>query len=255
MTKLRAAYFDLDGTLLGQRGSFLHDGEGVFTTAGARALEACARADVEVVIVSGRRLASLRHDARLLGVPTYACEAGALLVIGTEHLYLTGGYQPTDDANVYEQIDATGAPRMLLERFPGLVVHEDAVHEREISHVFIGEADAGEANDLLRGAGLGELRMLDNGPAEEGGHVFHLMPVEASKAEAVATHRRIRGYDADACIAVGDSEEDAGMAASVGTFWFVGNGAWTGGSNIRRAEATHGAGAYEAVITELAERR
>ncbi len=255
-TALRAVYLDLDGTLLGRGGSVLHDEDGVFTTAGVRALEACARADVEVVLVSGRRLASLSHDARLLGVRSYACEAGALLVVGGERIYLTGRFQPTADVSVYAQIEATGAPQLLLDHFDGrLRPHEDAMHVREISHVFVGEADAGVANDQLRAAGLGDLRLLDNGAVEEGGHVFHLLPGEASKANAVATHRRIRGHAADACIAVGDSEEDAGMAAAVGTFWFVGNGAWTGGSNIRRAEATHGAGVYEAILTELAERR
>ena len=54
---LRALYVDLDGTLLGRGASLFHDGEGAFTLIGARALEACARADVEVVIYSGRRQA------------------------------------------------------------------------------------------------------------------------------------------------------------------------------------------------------
>jgi phosphoglycolate phosphatase len=251
---LRAVYLDLDGTLLGRGGSILHDGDGAFTLLGVRALEACARADVEVVLVSGRRRASLSQDARLLGIATYACEAGALLVAGGEDVWLTGAWQPRDGQTVFAQIEASGAPRMLMDRFD-LRPHEADVHPREISHVYLGEADVDAANALLEAAGLRDLRLIDNGAAEEGGHVFHLMPGEASKAGAVAAHRRIRGYDAAETIAVGDSAEDAGMAASFGTFWFVANGAWTAGENVRRTEATHGDGVYEAVLTELAERR
>ena len=64
---LRAAYVDLDGTLLGRRASLFHDGDGAFSMLGARALEACARADVEVVLYSGRRQSTLLHNARDAG--------------------------------------------------------------------------------------------------------------------------------------------------------------------------------------------
>ena len=50
-----ALYLDLDGTLLGRGASLLHDGEGGLTLLGVRAIEACLRADVEVVLMSGRR--------------------------------------------------------------------------------------------------------------------------------------------------------------------------------------------------------
>ena len=62
----RCLYLDLDGTLLGRGASLLHDGEGGVTLAGARALEACLRASVEVVLMSGRRRVQVEEDARLL---------------------------------------------------------------------------------------------------------------------------------------------------------------------------------------------
>jgi len=65
---LRAAYLDLDGTLLGAGASLFHDGDGQFSMLGARALEACSRAEIEVVPYSGRRQASLLHDTRMLGL-------------------------------------------------------------------------------------------------------------------------------------------------------------------------------------------
>ena len=52
---LRCVYTDLDGTLLGPRGSLFRDPDGNFSMTQARALEACHRAGVEVVIMSGRR--------------------------------------------------------------------------------------------------------------------------------------------------------------------------------------------------------
>jgi hydroxymethylpyrimidine pyrophosphatase-like HAD family hydrolase len=88
-------------------------------------------------------------------------------------------------------------------------------------------------------------------------HAYHLIPRAASKARAVAFHMRARGYTPEECIAVGDSQEDMGAAAAVGTFWLVANGAAdaTGVANVRRCEGANGAGVYEAVLTELAERR
>src|SRR3954466_14233056 len=66
----------MDGTLLGRDGSLFRDADGAFTMLAARALEACARAEVEVVPYSGRRRSTLLHDARLLGLRSYIFEAG-----------------------------------------------------------------------------------------------------------------------------------------------------------------------------------
>ena len=91
---------------------------------------------------------------------------------------------------------------------------------------------------------------------------FHLVPRSASKGRAVAWHMRARGYTSDECIAVGDSREDLTVAAHVGAFWLVANalerdptlrGALP--ANVRVAEAGHGPGVYEAIVTTLAEAR
>ena len=55
---MRCLYVDLDGTLLGPNASLLTGGDGRFSNSGVRALEACSRADAEVVIYSGRRQGS-----------------------------------------------------------------------------------------------------------------------------------------------------------------------------------------------------
>ena len=70
---------------------------------------------------------------------------------------------------------------------------------------------------------------------------------------------RARGYAPEECIAVGDSREDMSAAEALGTFWLVANAdealLATAPRNVRACEAGYGAGVYEAVMTELAERR
>jgi hydroxymethylpyrimidine pyrophosphatase-like HAD family hydrolase len=174
-------------------------------------------------------------------------------VIDGETTWLTGALQPTESATIFEQIAASGAPALLMEHFD--LEHHDPWHlNREVSHLFRGVLDAADADALLAANGLGHLRLIDNGPVRRG-HAFHLVPGTVSKAAAVAFHMRVRGFTPAECIAVGDSPEDAGTAAVVGTFWLVANGVAGEAENIRRAEATHGEGVYEAVMTELAERR
>jgi hypothetical protein len=80
----------------------------------------------------------------------------------------------------------------------------------------------------------------------------------------VAFHLRARGFERAASFAVGDSREDLSCAPQVGAFWLVANAvekdpsireAMASYDNVRVAEASHGAGVYEAVVTTLAERR
>lgn len=266
---LRCLYVDLDGTLLGKDGAFLRAADGSFSLLGARALEACARADVEVVIYSGRRQLTCFYDARVLGIASYIFEAGAGVVLDGELHWLTGDLVPRDGRTIFDQIEETGAPRLLLEHFDGRLEYHAPWHVgREVSHLFRGDVDAFEADELLERHGHGNLRLVDNGgihPIPKGmedARAFHLVPRSASKGNAVAWHMRARGYRGEECIAVGDSREDLGAAEVVSTFWLVANGldrdptireALT--ANSRVTSEPNGAGVYEAVITELAERR
>ena len=271
-TPLRCVYCDLDGTLLGQNASFLHDADGSVSLLGARALEACARAGAEVVLYSGRRRTTLFHDARLLGVRSYAFEAGAGFVLDGELHWLTGELAPRDGATIFDVIEASGAPALLLERYAGRLEYHAPWHlDRDVSHLFRGDVDSEEADVLLERSGHADLRLVDNGaiaarspglPGIERPRAYHLIPRAASKARAVAFHMRTLGYRPEECIAVGDSREDMGAAEAVGTFWLVANGLARDPSlgvglapNVRVCEERNGAGVYEAVITELAERR
>jgi phosphoglycolate phosphatase len=269
---VRCVYCDLDGTLLGRGASLLHDGDGGFSLLGVRALEACHRAGVEVVIYSGRRKAQVSEDARLIGSTAYIYEVGCGLVIDGEEEFLTDDLVP-GERTIHDQITASGAPELLLERFAGRLEYHSPWHtDREVSHLFRGSVDTEDAGELLRAHGHGNLRLVDNGAIRrrsatlevDGLHAYHLIPAGASKARAVARHMQARGYGREECIAVGDSREDMEAADVVGTFWLVANAVQrdptlheviAGRDNVRVADEGHGAGVYEAVVTTLAEGR
>jgi hydroxymethylpyrimidine pyrophosphatase-like HAD family hydrolase len=265
----RCLYVDLDGTLLGRGASLLHDGEGNVSIEGVRAVQACLRADVEVVLMSGRRRAQVFEDARLLGQSSYIYEAGACVVLDGEEQWLTGDLLP-GELSIAEQIERSGAPELLLKRYEGRLEYHEPWHtEREVSHLFRGLVDAFEVDALLVEHGHGDLRLVDNGvvhrcsealAALEHVRGYHLLPVGASKAGAVGWHRRARGYALQETFAVGDSREDLACAAQVNVFWLVANAVQRDPSirdavaeyeNVRVTEAGHGAGVYEAVVSTL----
>jgi hydroxymethylpyrimidine pyrophosphatase-like HAD family hydrolase len=191
---------------------------------------------------------------------------------GEEH-WLTGELQP-GESTIAEQIELSGAPALLLERYSGRLEYHDPWHyEREVSHLFRGLVDAAEVDQLLREEGHEHLRLVDNGvvsrrspalaelPQVRG---YHLVPVAASKAAAVAFHRRARDYSREETFAVGDSREDLACAAHVGVFWLVANAVERDPSirevlavheNALVAEDGHGAGVYEAVVSTLMRER
>jgi phosphoglycolate phosphatase len=268
---LRCVYTDLDGTLLGKGASLFRDGDGRFTLLPARALEACHRAGVEVVIKSGRRKAQVMEDARLIGQTAYIYEIGSGLVIDGEETFLTGEFQPGDGETVHGLVAATGAPALLLDRYAGRLEHHAPWHlGRDVSHLFRGLVDVDEANATLAAAGLGRLRLVDNGAigADETEltlpgvpHAYHLVPREASKANAVRRHMQARGYEPIECLAIGDSREDLDVASLVGRFYLVANavekdpdlrGAIGAFGNVHVTEAANGDGFYEAIVETLA---
>jgi len=253
---IKCVYTDLDGTLLGKGASLFRTAEGEFTLLAARALEACHRAGAEVVIKSGRRRAQVMEDARLLGQTSYIFEVGSGLVIDGELTFLTGDLQPREDSSVHAQIDQTGAPALLLERYAGRLEPHSPWHaNREVSHLFRGSIDVTEANELLEAEGHGSLRLVDNGEIENGLHAFHLIPAVSSKAAAVAAHMRARGYEREECVGVGDSREDLDVAQVVGRFFLVGNADVGDSPGVERTEAAMSEGFYEAVIRAIAESR
>jgi hydroxymethylpyrimidine pyrophosphatase-like HAD family hydrolase len=268
---LRCVYTDLDGTLLGRGGSLFRDADGAFSLMQGRALEACHRADVEVVIKSGRREPQVMEDARLIGQTAYIYEAGCAVRIDGERTLLVGDLDHSDDSTIAQRMLDAGIPQLLFERFRGRLEYHTPWHtDRLYSHLFRGLIDVDEANALLVERGHDDLRLLDNGaigrPMEglEISHVYHLVPKAASKAGAAEIHMRARGYERDDCIAIGDSLEDLDVAHVVHRFFVPANGperdprlreAISRLDNVTVTEGRMGDGFYEAVVSTLAERR
>jgi phosphoglycolate phosphatase len=234
----------------------------------ARGLQACDRAGVEVVIMSGRREAQVMEDARLIGQRSYIYEAGCALTIDGETTLLTGDLRPGEGGTIYEQIEARGIPELLFGQFEGRLEYHDPWHAGRVhSHLFRGKVDVGEANRVLEERGHGDLRLLDNGaigtrmPGLEVTHAYHLVPKLVSKANAVAAHMRAREYEPGQCVGVGDSIEDLEVAAAVGRFFVVANApprdpglreALSAYDNVTVTEGSMGDGFYEAVVSTLA---
>jgi hypothetical protein len=274
---MRCLYVDMDGTLLGPNASLLTGGDGRFSALSVRALEACARAGAEVVLYSGRKQSSVFEAARLIGSTAFIFEIGCGLMLDGELEWLTDGLEPSPEAGtIYDQIESSGAPALLMERFAGrLENHTPWSALRDVSHLFRGDVDLAAASSELEEAGFGWLRLVDNGVIPEAGllglmpnlavvRAYHLIPAGASKARAVARHMQERGYTPEECIAAGDSREDMDAAGVVGAFWLVANAlerdpalqAEAGRrAGVRLASESFGAGVYEAVVTTLAEGR
>jgi hydroxymethylpyrimidine pyrophosphatase-like HAD family hydrolase len=258
--------------MLGRGASLLRDAEGNFSTLAIRALEACHRAGIEVVIKSGRRKAQVYEDARLIAQPAYIYEMGCGLVDGPEEVFLTGSFEPRDGESVYQQIERSGAPRLLLESFPRRIEYHTPWHtDRLFSHLFRGDVDLAEVEALFAEHGHSDLRLVDNGITERRSetleppiiHTYHLIPAEAGKANAVAAHMRRRSLSPAECIAIGDSRGDLEVAPVVGRFYLVANAfdkdreigsAFPPGADVAVTEEPMTAGFYEAIVRSLAER-
>jgi hypothetical protein len=236
----RAVYLDLDGTLLGPGGSLLRAADGSFTLDGVHALEMLHAARVPVVLTSGRSALRLEAVRAVVGADAVLPEMGAL----------DAGYPTAPGQTVFEAIAATGVPDALLAAEPGLREHLPARPGRQGGHVFAGSVGPG-AYALVQRLSGGALRLADNGRIGEGTHVFHLLPANASKANAVARDVAARGCDPAKCLAVGDSLQDLDMGAAVGAVAIVANGAAADPAVADAApwvtRGSHGAGVREAV--------
>jgi hydroxymethylpyrimidine pyrophosphatase-like HAD family hydrolase len=209
-----AAYLDLDGTLLGPSGSLLHGEDGRFCDASVRALTLLAGAGVPVVLVSGRGRARLETVAGLIGADGVIAELGAA----------DARFPTREGQTVHQAIAESGVPAALLALEPGLEPHPLAASGREGSHVLRGLASA-RAPTLVASLSGGALRLADNGGGGGGERIYHLLPVGAGKAAAVAADIAARGIEARACLAVGNSRQDLEVSEVVGSVAIVANGA------------------------------
>jgi hypothetical protein len=236
----RIVYTDLDGTMVGPRGSFWHTAGRALTATPAEALLELHRAGVALVLVSGRTHAQLVEAARIFAADGAISELGSLVSWsgGRETHLLTGDLPARYAGRTPMQVMAElGVVEALTAAYPGRLEWHEPWHTAHSADALLrGRVDAAAVDRWLAERGWGWLTMNDNGavPATPRmtldddalpPHVYHLMPRGISKGAAITWDLARRGLTADDAVAVGDSVSDLEMAPAVSRLWVTANGA------------------------------
>lgn len=239
-TSIRVVYSDLDGTMVGPRGSFWRAGDGSLTEQPAQVLAELHRAGIDLVLVSGRTRAQLTEAGRIFGADGFIAELGSVVAWKGWHQYeyLPGDLPPAYAGRpAFDVLTELGLPQALFDRYPGRLEWHSPWHTgHEVDAMLRGNVDVDEAEEWLAARGWPWLALRDNGvlpPSRPTGlqpeglppHIYHLMPRGLGKGVAVAWDLRRRGLSAADAIAIGDSASDLEMADAVATMWLTANGA------------------------------
>ena len=243
-------YTDLDGTMVGPRGSFWHAADGAMTAEPAAALLDLHRAGVPLVLVSGRTYLQLVEAARIFAADGTIAELGSLVSWhGGRETQLLAGELPPEHAGraPMEVMAELGVVEALLARHPGRLEWHAPWHADHTADALLrGLVDPAVVDAELAELGAGWLTLLDNGaipasrrmtlaPEVRSPRVYHLMARGISKGRAIAWDLRRRGIDPADAVAIGDSVSDLEMASAVGRLWITANGAATEGMAARLA--------------------
>lgn len=230
---LKVIYTDLDGTLFNDRGCIIKNKKGDYYFEAVELLSEIARKNWDVVLVSGRNKFQLKYNAQIIGLKNYIAELGSELVynLGKE-VYATFDRQKIKYDLTYEGKDLIKIIELFKKNFPDKI-ESKMEWSRYRSHtvLFFGEINLNFANKLLKKEGYGELVLVDNGLSSlveldldiERLHIYNLMPDGVNKAKGIKLDKKIRNFDINNCIALGDSLEDLKMAGEVKYFFLMGN--------------------------------
>jgi hypothetical protein len=232
-------YTDLDGTMVGPRGSFVHTADGELTATPWTALLELHRAGVPLVLVSGRTHAQLQEAGRVFAVDGHIAELGSLVSwAGGRETHLLTGDLPAEFAGrtPVEVMAGLGVVDALVAAWPGQLEWHSPWHATHTGDAMLrGRVGTGEVDAWLADRGWGWLTLKDNGrvprtsrmtlDVEGDPHVFHLIPRGIGKGSAIAWDLARRGIDPADAVAVGDSVSDLEMAPAVGRLFITANGA------------------------------
>jgi hydroxymethylpyrimidine pyrophosphatase-like HAD family hydrolase len=271
----RIVYTDLDGTMVGPRGSFWHTADRELTAEPATALLELHRAGIPLVLVSGRTQRQLAEAARIFAADGTIAELGALVSWNAgRETHLLPGALPAEHAGQapMEVMTGLGIVDALFARHPGRLEWHSPWHADHTADAMLrGYVDPAAVDRELGDLGAGWLTLHDNGalppttPTTLDAHpapprVYHLMPRGISKGTAIAWDLRRRGLTPDDAVAIGDSVSDLDMAPTVGRLWITANGAAVDGMagllsavpNVSVTRAPMGEGWAEAVRNTVA---
>ncbi|WP_091365750.1 HAD family hydrolase [Geodermatophilus telluris] len=270
----RIVYTDLDGTMVGPRGSFWHTAEGTPTAEPAAALLELHTAGVPLVIVSGRTADQVTEAGRIFAADGAIAELGSLVTWkgGRARHQLTGALPEAHAGRTPMAVMAElGVVEALCAANPGRLEWHAPWHATHDGDALLrGFVDPLAVDAWLAERGLGWLTLKDNGAipasarlrlAPEGqlARVYHLMPRGIDKGVAIAWDLQRRGIDPADAVAVGDSASDLEMAPAVGRLWITANGADVEGMagllaavpNVSVTDAPMGEGWAQAVRASL----
>lgn len=236
----RIVYTDLDGTMVGPRGSFWHTAGRELTDDPAGALVELHRAGIPLVLVSGRTYEQVVEAARIFAADGAIAELGATVGwdAGRSTHRLDGELPPEyGDRTPMSVMAELGIVERLMADHPGRLEWHAPWHTtHEADALLRGRVDPLAVDAWLAERGAGWLTLKDNGtitatsrftldPAALPPRVYHLMPRGISKGAAIAWDLERRGLTADDAVAIGDSVSDLEMAPAVSRLWITANGA------------------------------
>lgn len=251
MTPLPAArivYTDLDGTMVGPRGSFWHTAGRELTDGPAAALLELHRAGVPLVLVSGRTFEQVIEAARIFAADGAIAELGATVAwdAGRGTHRLRGEYpEGFVDRTPMAAMADLGIVEELIAAHPGRLEWHAPWHTtHEVDALLRGRVDPIAVDAWLEERGIGWLTLKDNGAIPSTSRmtldddplpprVYHLMPRGISKGAAIAWDLERRGLTPDDAVAIGDSVSDLEMAPAVSRLWITANGATVDGMRGR----------------------
>jgi len=236
----RIVYTDLDGTMVGPRGSFWHTAHRDLTADPATALLELHRAGVPLVLVSGRTFEQVVEAARIFAADGGVAELGGTVSwdVGRSVHRMRGELpEHYGDRTPMDVMAELGVVEELMADHPGRLEWHAPWHSTHDSDALLrGRVDPLAVDAWLAERGLGWLTLKDNGalpvtsrmtldPDPLPPRVYHLMPRGISKGSAIAWDLDRRGIDPADAVAIGDSVSDLEMAPAVGRLFITANGA------------------------------
>ncbi|RBY96084.1 HAD family phosphatase [Blastococcus sp. TF02-8] len=257
----RVVYTDLDGTMVGPRGSFWHTAGRELTDRPAAALLDLHRAAVALVLVSGRTYEQVVEAARIFAADGAIAELGATIGWGagrTPHRLRGELPERYGDRTPMDVMAELGVVEELIAAHAGRLEWHAPWHTTHDTDALLrGRVDPLAVDAWLAEQGAGWLTLKDNGAIPAASwmgldadaappRVYHLMPRGISKGAAIAWDLERRGLSPADAVAIGDSVSDLDMAPAVGRLFITANGAAVDGMSdalaaVPNATVTEGA--------------
>ncbi len=270
----RIVYTDLDGTMVGPRGSFWHTADRSLTHDPADSLLALHRAGIPLVLVSGRTFEQVVEAARIFAGDGAIAELGATVAWdGGRHVHRLAGDFPAEygDHTPMQVMTELGVVEQLAAAHPGQLEWHAPWHATHDTDALLrGRVDPLAVDAWLAERGLGWLTLKDNGALPAASRfgldadprpprVYQLMPRGITKGAAIEWDLERSGLTPDDAVAIGDSVSDLDMAPAVGRLWITANGAGVDGMaqrlaavpNVAVTDAPMGEGWAQAVRASL----